>query len=1091
QGWPGLGTSGDPYLIAGLNITPVVNKAAIEIRETNVFFTIVDCYIDQDYDNIGIYMNNVSNCAIEFTTVEGGGIASLNGNNVVLNHLYIESGISMSNSVYFDNVDAAVLQFSHIDSTSTNGVHAIACDTPQITDTTIVFGGSSRAMYLQSCPDASITGCNVTATVNEGIRCHLSNRTTITGNAIDSYQIGIYLSNSWENEVRNNYFTSTNSRGVSCQNIRDAQIVDNDFNDIGSQGVYMNGCDEITLEGNTFYDTDSSAVSSSSSDNVDVLDNTMDDVLEGVSGAFSDNWTVTDNIITNVGSGGISLDSCTNWFVARNTITSLGAAGVWFRFSNIVIVEENNISEAADGVYFYQCSNVVVTGNSIADVYNHMIYFYEATTTTIEENTGTDCYWGIYFTTCLTPVTVNDNLITDCERDGIYIYNTLNTIITENHLFDCGLVMGTGYIADRYNHTVIGNAVNGLPIYYAWEQHGGTVTGSNYGQVILASCNGTTVTSGSFTDASMGVQLFHSVGITIQDVSTEDNYYGICVWQSVETDIQRFTSTSDTNVPIIFMGGMTFNIQQSSFFDYNGASAAIYVSGTSIGNIADCDFEHGSTAIHGQVTSNIMVQDCRFTDYGTAIVAVESIDWLVRISTFTDMDYGVIFELVDTFEIIDNDFLHCSENGVYLEASSFGNITENIFHHNEIGTYIDSAMTILITNNTFLWNGEYGVYCDWDNAVEVYYNIFGISGIANGYDDTSNNDWDDGSVLGNWWDDYKPLTGPPYEVDGNTDDNYPQLYLPTEPIIDNPLDLSYAEFSTGNTISWQPFDDDLRDWSVEIDSTEIASGIWDQADEIITVNVDGYAYGTYTTTVTIWDVDQNTVTDSVTISVYDDIAPTISHLPNTEAFVDGSGQELVWEVSDLHPDQYQISRDGVELSSGSPWAGTIGITIDGLAVGVYTYSLVITDLDGNSASDSVIVTVVDDNDAPIISSPDDFSYVYGTNGNFINWDVSDAYPSYFELAVDGADPLTEDWRGARITVGVDGLSEGEYTFTLTVYDGSGLSASDSVTVTVSGGPPTPGLPADFMGILLIIGVAAIGIVIVVIVVYVVKKKRAL
>ncbi len=332
--------------------------------------------------------------------------------------------------------------------------------------------------------------------------------------------------------------------------------------------------------------------------------------------------------------------------------------------------------------------------------------------------------------------------------------------------------------------------------------------------------------------------------------------------------------------------------------------------------------------------------------------------------------------------------------------------------------------------------------------------------------------------------------GPTYEVDGNTDDNYPMQFIPTEPIIDNPLDLSYAEFSIGNTISWQPFDDDLRDWSVEIDSTEIASGIWDQENEIVIVNVDGYAYGTHTATITVWDVNQNTVTDSVTITVIDDIAPTISHLANTEAFADGSGQELVWEVYDLHPDQYVISRDGVELSSGSPWAGTIGITIDGLAAGVYTYSLVITDLDGNSASDSVIVTVIDDNDAPTINSPDDVSYVYGTTGNFIGWNASDAYPSYFELTIDGADAMTEDWSGSRIIVDVDDLVTGEYTFALTVYDGSGLSASDSVTVTVTGGPPDV-IPADFMGILMIIGVAAIGIVVVGIVIYIVRKKRAL
>ncbi|UCE10779.1 MAG: hypothetical protein JSW61_02280, partial [Candidatus Thorarchaeota archaeon] len=365
--------------------------------------------------------------------------------------------------------------------------------------------------------------------------------------------------------------------------------------------------------------------------------------------------------------------------------------------------------------------------------------------------------------------------------------------------------------------------------------------------------------------------------------------------------------------------------------------------------------------------------------------------------------------------------------------------------------------------------------------------IIALSLVDNGYDSNAGNVWDDGAVLGNWWDDW-PGTGS-YDVDnGNTWDNFPQLYAPTEPIISQPQDIAYAEGSTGNEITWRVFDDSLRDWEVWIDEALWEADAWDFVD--ITVNVDGLDYGTHNVEVVVWDVDQNNVTDTLVITVFDDTPPTVDGPPNGLAFVDGTGQTLVWEASDLHPRDYVVTLDGEVYETGTWTTGEIAIGIDGLEEGEQVFQMRVFDLDGNSAADSVLILVIDDDIAPTIDSPADISYLEGSIGNAIVWTPMDEYPSYFEVSFNGSIIASEDWGGSRIPVSVDGLPAGTHSMTLTVYDGSGNSVSDTVVVTVIPVVPTtpPPEPLD-LGVLIIVVIGAGAAVAVVVIVFLIRKRR--
>lgn len=75
---------------------------------------------------------------------------------------------------------------------------------------------------------------------------------------------------------------------------------------------------------------------------------------------------------------------------------------------------------------------------------------------------------------------------------------------------------------------------------------------------------------------------------------------------------------------------------------------------------------------------------------------------------------------------------------------------------------------------------------------------------------------------------------------------------------------------------------------------------------------------------------------------------------------DALGNIITWQPSDDNPATYTIYKDGTSVDSGA-WTG-LGITIavDGLAIGTYNYTCVVVDTNDRMASDTVIVTVVEE-----------------------------------------------------------------------------------------------------------------------------------
>jgi hypothetical protein len=269
-------------------------------------------------------------------------------------------------------------------------------------------------------------------------------------------------------------------------------------------------------------------------------------------------------------------------------------------------------------------------------------------------------------------------------------------------------------------------------------------------------------------------------------------------------------------------------------------------------------------------------------------------------------------------------------------------------------------------------------------------------------------------------------------------------------ITSSPADDWYSEGSTGNELQWQAEDLHPLSFRVLLNGTPYTSGLWNSSDEVVTINIDGLSHGTYEFSIIFKDIDGNTNADIVVISVIDDTPPIIES-PEDFAYVIGTtGNEIFWNIIENNPVNYKLYRNGT-LITDIGWDGDpITAYIDGLGLGIYNYTLVVTDISNLNSIDTVWISVVVDETPPTIDNPPDTYYQVGTTGNNVTWTPEDEFPDHYEIFLNGTSLEEDEWdpEDQNITISIDGLEEGVYNVTIIVYDDGGNNATHTIWVTV-------------------------------------------
>ncbi len=177
-------------------------------------------------------------------------------------------------------------------------------------------------------------------------------------------------------------------------------------------------------------------------------------------------------------------------------------------------------------------------------------------------------------------------------------------------------------------------------------------------------------------------------------------------------------------------------------------------------------------------------------------------------------------------------------------------------------------------------------------------------------------------------------------------------------------------------------------------------------------------------------------------------APTINHPPDISYEVGSKGHYITWNATDPAPKSYNITRNGTLLLSTS-WDGSlITVDVNNLDVGTYIYTCTVMNENNETASDSVTVIVYPDTRAPIIVGLDNITYEYGSEGNKIQWNITESNPDYYNVTMNNTVVEEGDWDGSNISISIDGLTVGNYTYMLWVNDTFGHYSTFNTTVIV-------------------------------------------
>lgn len=293
---------------------------------------------------------------------------------------------------------------------------------------------------------------------------------------------------------------------------------------------------------------------------------------------------------------------------------------------------------------------------------------------------------------------------------------------------------------------------------------------------------------------------------------------------------------------------------------------------------------------------------------------------------------------------------------------------------------------------------------------------------------------------------------------------YITVYDGTTPVVDSPVDIDYPEGDTGYSITWDPSDLHPVSYQILREGLPVKSGTWNSSSETMTVSVDGLSIGSYNYTIVLVDVGGNTMTDEVTVTVYNADVPSINQPANQTISEGATGLFVTWNPLDLNPSSYAIYQDGVLMKSGA-WnssSETISISLDGLTLGTYNFTALVTDLDSNTAADTAWVTVVDGT-PPVIDNPIDITYDEGSPGGTLTWNPTDLHPVSYTIYLDGTPVKSGQWNssGESISISVNGHLVGDYNYTIRVVDDGGNFGIDTVFIYVlDGTPPTIDTPSD-------------------------------
>jgi len=548
------------------------------------------------------------------------------------------------------------------------------------------------------------------------------------------------------------------------------------------------------------------------------------------------------------------------------------------------------------------------------------------------------------------------------------------------------------------------------------------ITGT-YAYFVIRDCVLETITGGW----DFGISLSYAHNGVVDSCLIRGKYLGIAAWTVYDFAFVNNT-IYDTDIALNIDSCRNCTVDDNTFI---GCSPMVYghstnywrntfsnntVDGKPFGwfwNVADTVIDGD---LYGAITlaecTNVTVLGGTFSDATVGLQMGYCADCSLRNSLIHDVQYGVTTTFSDSVSIDNNTIYDCAELGIHINVTHNSVVSNNIVHDCAYtGINLMEPDNCVVVNNTIYRNG---------NGIEALVPKGCLV--------------DNNTIMFN---DYGFRTFAAY----NCNIAYNKIY-------GNNVYGIFLEWSCrylviyGNRLGWNSVN--ARD----DDNTDI---YWDLGVSLGNSWSDYDGSGSYVVPGTTGS------TDSYPSVLTDFTAPLIDAPADIAYALGSTGNTIIWHASDVFPGYYEILRNGSFYTWG--WwnmsSEAITVNVDGLDIGVYNYTALVSDSIFN-ATDVVIVVVTPDTTPPVVDSPPDVEYYEGQIGNTIIWNIYDPNPRIWEIYIDGEFDSMGLWNTPNdvVLADIDGLPVGVHSCTIIIYDDNWANSTDTVVVSV--------FPADHM-----------------------------
>jgi parallel beta-helix repeat protein len=499
------------------------------------------------------------------------------------------------------------------------------------------------------------------------------------------------------------------------------------------------------------------------------------------SGTEEDPYVIGDILIEN-DSLCIYVTNTTAYFRIVDSVLRGSGKGIWFQNVTHATISNCSMEQLSQGIDIWECNYSEVVDCVFQDMSDTAFSAFEVDHFNFTQNDIQNATRGVSLGYSLN-VSVTHNQMSDCEWSGISVFAHGNdSVIAHNEVVgveEAGLGWGAISVEWGSNWVVESNTIMdstaGIALSVSDDNMiSGNTIGNVSSAISLTDSSSNTIDSNTIEDCPSGIYSLEGEDNTISNNEFDSIYYqGIRLRYSTSCTITNNSMHRGIyiigNSPSSWNHDVTGNTLPGGELMYVSGKNDLLIDGSNVSQLIIAN------------SNNVTVEKAMLVDTVRGATIAYSEECSLIGSTILKSRHSGVEVWYSQDIILDQNNVTSNTQakygqygGIVLWNSNGVNVTRSVIYNNTrdgIGIY--NSDDCLLYNNWISNNTNHGIFVGDGEDNTIFGNAIGWNEGGNAHDAGTNNQWDNGEDLGNWWSNYNDTETYEIEGDADSEDRYP------------------------------------------------------------------------------------------------------------------------------------------------------------------------------------------------------------------------------------------------------------------------------------------------------------------------------